>query len=177
MPTPTTAAAAAVVCGFSRTQSAASAAVALAAAETAFAASAQVASVLLVLITYPPRTLYQRPAGSVGSYPPPSGDTTRLLSCDGFRNRSRGGIVIRAGGMAQKHRYRKITEYPHTKQGLYGFLTKFEGVLTKSLRNFIKIVREFLRLQGQWNQTVARGWCDGFEDSLRSYEIFGKFLP
>ena len=79
--------------------------------------------------------------------------------------------------MAQKHRYRKITEYPHTKQGLYGFLTKFEGVLTKSLRNFFKIVREFLRLQGQSNQTVARGCCDGFEDSLRSYEIFGKFLP
>ncbi len=170
MPTPTTAAAAAAVCGFSRTQSAASAA-------PQTSDHVAVASVLLVLMACPPRTLYQRPAGSVGSYPPPSGDTTRLLSCDGFRNRSRGGIVIRAGGMAQKHRYRKITEYPHTKQGLYGFLTKFEGVLTKSLRNFIKIVREFLRLQGQWNQTVARGWCDGFEDSLRSYEIFGKFLP
>ena len=79
--------------------------------------------------------------------------------------------------MAQKHRYRKIIEYPHPKQGLYGFLTKFGGVLTKSLRNFFKIVRGFLRLQGQWNQTVARGCCDGFEDSLRSYEIFGKFLP
>jgi hypothetical protein len=79
--------------------------------------------------------------------------------------------------MAQKHSHRKNIEYPHQEQGLYEFLTKFEGVLTKSLRNFFKIVREFLRLQGQSNQTVARGCCDGFEDSLRSYEIFGKFLP
>ena len=64
---PTATALTVAVAGFSVTQSAADAAVCRAAAEAAEAASAQVVAVASVLfIACPPRTLYQRPAGSAG---------------------------------------------------------------------------------------------------------------